>query len=91
MQLPSNLLLNYCGRPSWYLGFFIIAWGLVSAVTSQVKSFGGLLACRFILGITGENERSVQRVDSRLMISRGTILPRCIVLSLKVVLKEGAQ
>ncbi|KXT10403.1 hypothetical protein AC579_7846 [Pseudocercospora musae] len=51
MQVPSNLLLNFCGRPSWYLGFFIIAWGLVSTVTSQVKSFGGIVACRFILGL----------------------------------------
>lgn len=51
MQVPSNMLLNYCGKPSWYLGFFIIAWGTVSAVTSQVKGFGGLVACRFILGI----------------------------------------
>ncbi|RMD40808.1 hypothetical protein DV735_g4348, partial [Chaetothyriales sp. CBS 134920] len=50
-QVPSNLLLNYFGRPSLYLGFFIVAWGLVSAVTSQVKSFGSLLACRLILGL----------------------------------------
>lgn len=52
MQLPSNLMLNYCGRPSWYLGFFIIAWGLVSAVTSQVHNFSGILAMRFLLGVT---------------------------------------
>lgn len=51
MQVPSNFLLNYCGRPSLYLGFFIIAWGLVSAVTSQVQGYGGIIACRFILGI----------------------------------------
>ncbi|KAI4716608.1 permease of the major facilitator superfamily [Aureobasidium sp. EXF-10727] len=51
-QLPSNLLLNYCGRPSWYLGFFIMAWGLVSAVTSQVQSFAGILVCRVVLGFT---------------------------------------
>lgn len=49
-QVPSNLLLNYIGRPSLYLGFFTVAWGLVSALTSQVKSFGGIVACRFILG-----------------------------------------
>lgn len=53
MQVPSNLLLNYCGRPSLYLGFFIIAWGLVSALTSQVKSYGEIVACRFILGLVG--------------------------------------
>jgi MFS family permease len=51
MQVPSNLLLNYCGRPSLYLGFFVIAWGLVSACTSQVKNYGQIVACRFILGL----------------------------------------
>ncbi|KAL4736975.1 major facilitator superfamily domain-containing protein [Aspergillus similis] len=51
MQVPSNLLLNYMGRPSLYLGFFIIAWGLVSAVTSQVTNYAGIVACRFILGL----------------------------------------
>ncbi|KAL4990740.1 major facilitator superfamily domain-containing protein [Aspergillus falconensis] len=51
MQVPSNLLLNYMGRPSLYLGFFIVAWGLVSALTSQVTNYGGIVACRFILGL----------------------------------------
>ncbi|BDD59989.1 hypothetical protein MAP00_005155 [Monascus purpureus] len=51
MQVPSNLLLNYMGRPSLYLGFFTTIWGLVSTLTSQVKGFGGMVACRFILGI----------------------------------------
>ncbi|TKA23607.1 hypothetical protein B0A50_07441 [Salinomyces thailandicus] len=51
MQVPSNLLLNFSGRPSWYLGFFVIAWGLVSLLTSQVKDFGDIVACRFILGV----------------------------------------
>ncbi|KAJ5649516.1 uncharacterized protein N7484_003239 [Penicillium longicatenatum] len=51
MQVPSNLLLNYMGRPSLYLGFFVCAWGLVSALTSQVKSYGGIVACRFLLGL----------------------------------------
>ncbi|KAK5163434.1 uncharacterized protein LTR77_010616 [Saxophila tyrrhenica] len=50
MQVPSNMFLNYCGRPSYYLGFWTIAWGLVSLLTSQVTSFGGIIACRFILG-----------------------------------------
>jgi len=51
MQVPSNALLNYAGRPSLYLGFFVVAWGLVSALTSQVKTYGGIVACRFILGL----------------------------------------
>ncbi|KAK4540334.1 hypothetical protein LTR36_009291 [Oleoguttula mirabilis] len=51
MQVPSNLLLNFSGRPSWYLGFFVTAWGLVSCLTSQVKDYGDIVACRFILGL----------------------------------------
>lgn len=51
MQVPSNMLLNYIGKPSWYLGFWTTMWGLVSAVTSQVSSYGGIVACRFILGL----------------------------------------
>ena len=51
MQVPSNMLLNYSGKPSWYLGFWTIVWGLVSTLTSQVDSFGQIVACRFILGL----------------------------------------
>lgn len=51
MQVPSNLLLNYTGRPSLYLGFFTVAWGLVSVLTSQVKNYSGIVACRFVLGL----------------------------------------
>jgi MFS family permease len=53
MQVPSNLLLNYIGRPSIYLGFFVVAWGLVSALTSQVHNYGQIVACRFLLGLVG--------------------------------------
>lgn len=51
MQVPSNLALNYAGRPSLYMGFFVVVWGMVSALTSQVKSYGSIVACRFILGV----------------------------------------
>lgn len=50
MQVPSNALLNYSGKPSWYIGFWTTAWGLVSLLTSQVSTYGGIVACRFILG-----------------------------------------
>ncbi|KAF6803029.1 major facilitator superfamily transporter [Colletotrichum musicola] len=49
-QIPSNLLLNWFGRPSLYLGFFTVAWGLVSALTALVQNFAGIVVCRFILG-----------------------------------------
>lgn len=50
-QVPSNLVLNYVGRPSLYLGFFIIAWGTVSALTALVKDYSQIVVCRFILGL----------------------------------------
>lgn len=54
IQIPSNLALNYVGRPSIYLGFFVVAWGLVSALTSQATNFVGLVVCRVVLGLVGE-------------------------------------
>lgn len=51
MQVPSNLLLNYMGKPSLYLGGFTAAWGLISALTSQAKGYGDIVACRFLLGL----------------------------------------
>ena len=54
-QIPSNMLLNYFGRPSWYLGFFTIAWGLVSGLTALTQNFAGIVACRFFLGVVGKN------------------------------------
>lgn len=53
MQVPSNLLLNYIGRPSIYIGVCVMVWGLVSALTSQVQSYSGIIACRFFLGFVG--------------------------------------
>lgn len=50
-QVPSNLLLNHLGRPSLYLGGFVIAWGTVSALTSLVKDATGIIVCRFFLGM----------------------------------------
>lgn len=50
-QVPSNLVLNHLGRPSLYLGTFIIIWGSVSALTCLVKDFQQIVACRFVLGL----------------------------------------
>ncbi|KAJ5974626.1 hypothetical protein N7481_011836 [Penicillium waksmanii] len=49
-SVPSNQILNYTGRPSLYLGLTTIAWGLVSALTALVQSYGGILGCRLALG-----------------------------------------
>ncbi|KAL1881256.1 hypothetical protein Daus18300_001108 [Diaporthe australafricana] len=50
MQVPSNMLLNKMGKPSLYLPCCMVVWGIISGSTAAAKNFGGLLACRFILG-----------------------------------------
>ncbi|CAM1503127.1 Fc.00g079030.m01.CDS01 [Cosmosporella sp. VM-42] len=51
MQVPSNMILSKV-RPSWYLATCMVCWGIVSGATGAVHSFGGLVACRFFLGVT---------------------------------------
>ncbi|KAI5777933.1 major facilitator superfamily domain-containing protein [Geopyxis carbonaria] len=50
MQIPSNMFLDKIGRPSLYLPTCMVLWGVISTATSACQSFGGLLACRFVLG-----------------------------------------
>jgi MFS family permease len=50
MQIPSNLFLNKTGKPAIYLPCCMIVWGIISGATGACQSFGGLVACRFMLG-----------------------------------------
>ncbi|KAF8858919.1 MFS general substrate transporter [Acephala macrosclerotiorum] len=50
MQVPSNMLLNKLGKPSIYLPACMVVWGIISGATAASQTYGGLLACRFILG-----------------------------------------
>ncbi|KAJ7744490.1 major facilitator superfamily domain-containing protein [Mycena maculata] len=50
MQIPSNMFLNYLGRPSIYLPCCMIIWGTISALTGITKNFVGALLTRFFLG-----------------------------------------
>lgn len=47
------MMLNYFGKPAYYLGFFTIAWGLISGLTSLVQNFAGIVVCRLFLGFVG--------------------------------------
>ena len=49
-ELPSNLILAKVG-PRILLPFLCVSWGIVTTFQSQVKTFGGLVACRFFLGL----------------------------------------
>ncbi|GIZ47194.1 hypothetical protein CKM354_001029300 [Cercospora kikuchii] len=49
-QLPSNMIIPYV-RPSLYLGCCAFIWSGVAAAIAGVKSYEGLLAVRFCLGL----------------------------------------
>ncbi|KAF2622144.1 MFS general substrate transporter [Macroventuria anomochaeta] len=49
-QLPSNMILTKV-RPSLYIPACAMIWSCVSAATSGVHNYSGLIAVRFFLGI----------------------------------------
>ncbi|KDQ09010.1 hypothetical protein BOTBODRAFT_179347 [Botryobasidium botryosum FD-172 SS1] len=50
MQIPSNMYLNYTGRPSLYLPAAMTLWGSLTLATGFVHNFTGALLARFFLG-----------------------------------------
>lgn len=50
IEVPSNLLLKKF-RPSRWLSFIMIGWGIVSTLTGIVQSYAGLVATRVLLGL----------------------------------------
>lgn len=50
MQVPSNLVVSKIKYPAWWICSAVTIWGAISACTAAVSSYGGLLACRFMLG-----------------------------------------
>ncbi|KAH7311327.1 major facilitator superfamily domain-containing protein [Stachybotrys elegans] len=48
-ELPSNLVIKRF-TPSRWIAFITTSWGIVATLTGIVQSYGGLLACRLILG-----------------------------------------
>ncbi|KAF2641277.1 MFS general substrate transporter [Massarina eburnea CBS 473.64] len=48
-EVPSNLVLKKL-RPSRWIAFITIAWGIIAALTGVVHNYGGLVACRILLG-----------------------------------------
>ncbi|ETN41099.1 uncharacterized protein HMPREF1541_03034 [Cyphellophora europaea CBS 101466] len=48
-ELPSNLVIKKL-RPSRWIAFITTGWGIVATLTGVVQSYGGLIACRLILG-----------------------------------------
>ncbi|KAH9999954.1 sugar transporter [Russula vinacea] len=50
MQIPSNMFLNYIGKPSIYLPASMMLWGVISVLTGTTHDFTGAVLTRFFLG-----------------------------------------
>ncbi|KAG2032386.1 major facilitator superfamily domain-containing protein [Suillus americanus] len=50
MQIPSNMFLNFIGKPSLYLPACTVIWGIISALTGITANITGVLLTRFFLG-----------------------------------------
>ena len=50
VEIPSNLVLKRF-TPSKWLAIVTISWGIVSTLMGIVQNFGGLMACRLLLGL----------------------------------------
>ncbi|KIV81911.1 hypothetical protein PV11_04059 [Exophiala sideris] len=48
-ETPSNLVLKKL-RPSRWISLITTCWAIVATLTGLVQSYGGLIACRLILG-----------------------------------------
>jgi MFS family permease len=49
-EVPSNLVLKKF-RPSRYIGAIATIWGIIASLTGITQSYGGLIACRLLLGV----------------------------------------
>ncbi|KAJ5151744.1 hypothetical protein N7492_010039 [Penicillium capsulatum] len=50
MQVPSNMFINRIQRPSIYIAISMTLWGLISTCSGNAKTFGHMVAIRFLLG-----------------------------------------
>ncbi|KAG1727570.1 uncharacterized protein EDB91DRAFT_890805 [Suillus paluster] len=50
-QIPSNMLLNYVTRLSFYIGTCVVLWGLTSALTGVTHNFTSIIACQIFIGL----------------------------------------
>jgi MFS family permease len=50
-QIPSNIFINRISRPSYYIGFAMSIWGLISTLSGCAQNFAGMVMVRFFLGI----------------------------------------
>lgn len=50
MLTVVQMMINLIPRPSIYIGCVMLIWGMISTLSGNVKSFGGMVAIRFCIG-----------------------------------------
>ncbi|KAL1601694.1 hypothetical protein SLS60_006609 [Paraconiothyrium brasiliense] len=48
-EVPSNLVLKKL-RPSRWIAFITVSWGIIATLTGVVQNYAGLIVCRLFLG-----------------------------------------
>jgi hypothetical protein len=71
-EVPSNLVIKKLG-PSRWIAFITVGWGLVATLMGVVQSYGGLIACRLILGAL--EVRSIGAQQSQANITQAGLFP----------------
>jgi hypothetical protein len=88
MQIPSNMLITRI-KPGVYMSAWMLIWAVVSGCTALVQSFGGLVACRFFLGITEVRLTPQRRIRPVGLIHyQGTVLSRSNVYAIHILHSE---
>lgn len=49
-EVPSNMILKKVAPSTWLSGI-MFSWGIITIGQGVTKSYGGLVACRFLLGV----------------------------------------
>ncbi|KAJ5706778.1 hypothetical protein N7488_006579 [Penicillium malachiteum] len=49
-EVPSNLVIKKL-KPSRYIATISVLWGIIATLTGITQSYGGLIACRILLGV----------------------------------------
>lgn len=50
-ELPSNWILKGYVRPSRWIAFITVSWGIIATLTGVVQNYAGLIVCRLLLGL----------------------------------------
>nr|QFR37057.1 MFS transporter [Cyberlindnera americana] len=51
LEMPANMILKKIGKPNVFIPSIMVCWGIIMTCMGVVKSFGGLFATRFLLGV----------------------------------------